>query len=137
MRRREFLAVAAMGAMRAAPASAPVVNAAEHAWVLRDARFPIDPAMMSCPNSLPTHEYSAEYLLDEMVSHAVDHVVISHVCYYGRNNAYPSYIVKTWPGKFAAIGLLVGYGLHPPADRENPARLERLVKEDRLIGLRL
>ena len=44
--------------------------------------------------------------------------------------------MKTWPGKFAAIGLLVGYRLYPPSDRENPARLERLVKEDRLVGLR-
>src|SRR5262245_60227390 len=123
MQRREFLGVAAMGAMRAAQAKSPVVNGAEHAWLLHDARFPIDPAIASCPQ-LPTHEYSAEYLLDEMTTQGVDHVVISHVCYYGRNNAYPSYIVKTWPGKFAAIGLLVGYGLYPPSDPENPARLE-------------
>ena len=38
----------------------------------------------------------------------VDHVVISHVCYYGRDNSYPRHCVKTYPGKFAAIGLLVG-----------------------------
>lgn len=137
MRRRDFLGLAAMGAIRGAPASTPVVNGAEHAWVLHDARFPIDPAIASCPGNLPKHEYSAEYLLGEMRSHGVDHVVISHVCYYGRNNAYPSYVVRTWPGKFAAIGLLVGHRLHPPADRENPARLERLVKEERLVGLRL
>ena len=141
MRRREFLGVAATAAIRGAaapaPAPAPVVNGAEHAWVLHDARFRIDPAIASCPASLPKHEYSAEYLLGEMRSHGVDHVVISHVCYYGRNNAYPSHVVKTWSGKFAAIGLLVGHRLHPPADRENPARLERLVKEDGLVGLRL
>ena len=51
MQRREFLGVAAMGAMRAAQAPAPVVNGAEHAWVLHDARFPIDPAVASCPPS--------------------------------------------------------------------------------------
>jgi predicted TIM-barrel fold metal-dependent hydrolase len=72
-----------------------------------------------------------------MRSHQVDHVVISHVCYYGRNNTYASYCVKTYPGKFAAIGLLVGHRLHPPADPENASRLERLIKEDGLVGLRL
>ncbi|HTG84806.1 MAG TPA: amidohydrolase family protein, partial [Gemmatimonadales bacterium] len=58
-------------------------------------------------------------------------------CYYGRDNSYASYCVKKYPGRFAAIGLLVGHRLHPPDDRENPSRLERLIKEDGLIGLRL
>jgi predicted TIM-barrel fold metal-dependent hydrolase len=146
MRRREFLGVAAIGAVHAAraPASAagpatakaPVVNGAEHAWVMHDARFPIDPALATCP-TMPTHDYSAEFLVEEMHTHAVDHVVISHVCYYGRNHAYPIHILKSWPGKFAAIGLLVGHRLYPPNDKENPARLERLVKEGGLVGLRL
>ena len=131
--RRELL----LSAAAAGPARAPVVNGAEHAWVVHDPRFRLDPALASCPSNLPKHEYSAEYLLGEMRSHQVDHVVISHVCYYGRNNAYASYCVKTYPGKFAAIGLLVGYRLHSPADPENPSRLERLVREDGLVGLRL
>jgi len=67
----------------------------------------------------------------------VDHVVISHVCYYGTDNSYPIHCIKTWPGKFAGVGLLVGYRLYSPADKENPARLERLVKEGGLVGLRL
>ena len=67
----------------------------------------------------------------------VDHVVISHVCYYGRDNRYPAHILKTYPGKFAAIGLLVGHRLYSPADKENPGRLERLIKDDKFIGLRL
>jgi hypothetical protein len=46
-----------------------------------------------CPN-LPDHEYSAEFLLSEMKTYRVDHVVISHVCYYGRDNSYPSDCVK-------------------------------------------
>ena len=56
MLRREFLALSAMGSMgatRAAPAATPVVNGAEHAWVLHDARFRIDPAIASCPSNLP------------------------------------------------------------------------------------
>jgi len=136
MRRREFLGAAAGGTL-AAQSRAPVVNGAEHAWVLHDARFRMDPALATCPNSIPKYEYSAEYLLGEMRGHRVDHVVISHVCYYGRNNSYPSYCVKTYPGKFAAIGLLVGYRLYSPGDAENAARLERLVREDGLVGLRL
>jgi len=91
---------------------APVVNGAEHAWVVHDPRFPINPELATCPKNLPKNEYSGEFLLGEMRSHNVDHVVISHVCYYGRDNRYPSYCVKTWPGKFAAIGLLVGFRLH-------------------------
>jgi predicted TIM-barrel fold metal-dependent hydrolase len=115
----------------------PVVNAAEHAWVVNDPRFPIDPALATCPTNLPKHDYSAEHILADMRSHNVDHVVISHVCYYGRDNRYPSHCVKQYPGKFAAIGLLVGHRLHAPDDKQNPSRLERLVKEDGLIGLRL
>ncbi len=137
MRRRDLLAAAAGPWIRAAAPHAPVVNAAEHAWVVHDPRFPLDAEVASCPGNLAKYDYSGEYLLSEMRSHRVDHVVISQVCYYGRNNAYASYCVKTWPGKFAAIGLLVGYRLHSPADPENPARLERLVKEDGLVGLRL
>jgi predicted TIM-barrel fold metal-dependent hydrolase len=72
-----------------------------------------------------------------MKLHNTDHVAISHVCYYGRDNSYTSYCVKKWPGKFAGYGLLVGSRLHPPSDKENASRLERLVKEDGLIGLRL
>ncbi len=138
MTRRHLLASGAGAALVPAPeARAPVVNGAEHAWVLHDPRFRPDPALANCPQSRPRHEYSGEYLLGEMRTWGVDHTVISHVCYYGRNNTYTSYCVKTWPGKFAGIGLLVGYRLHSPADPENPARLERLVKQDGLIGLRL
>jgi len=134
MTRRTALASLAISA--AAPSRAPVVNAAEHAWVTNDPRFPIDPQLSTCPN-LPKHDYSAEYLLAEMRTYQVDHVVISHVCYYGRDNRYPSYCVKAFPGKFAAIGLLVGHRLYPPADPANAGRLERLIREDGLVGLRL
>jgi predicted TIM-barrel fold metal-dependent hydrolase len=135
MTRREW--VLSAGVAAAQPPRAPIVNGAEHAWVLHDKRFPIDSALATCPKNLPKYEYSAEHILSEMRTYGVDHVVISHVCYYGRDNRYPSYIVKTYPDKFAAIGLLVGFRLHSPADKGNPARLEKLVKEDGLVGLRL
>lgn len=138
--RREALAgAAALTALPAPPplARSPIVNAAEHAWVTHDPRFPIRGELATCPSGLPAHDYSAEQILADMKSYNVDHVVISHVCYYGRDNRYASHCVKTYPGKFAAIGLLVGHRLHAPADPENAARLERLVKEDGLIGLRL
>jgi len=120
-----------------APDRAPIVNGAEHAWTIHDPRFFLDAKVASCPGNFPKYDYSAEYLLSEMQTWRVDHVVISHVCYYGRNNSYASYCVKTYPGKFAAIGLLVGYRLYSPADKENPARLEKLIHEDGLVGLRL
>lgn len=136
--RRQFTpTLLGAAAAAAAPTRAPVVNAAEHAWVLGSAEYPIRNEWSVCPSSTPAHEYTAEFLLSEMRTYKVDHTVISHVCYYGRDNSYPSYCVKKYPGKFAAIGLLVGHRLHAPDDKENPARLERLIKEDGLIGLRL
>jgi predicted TIM-barrel fold metal-dependent hydrolase len=115
----------------------PVVNGAEHAWVVNEPRFPIDARLATCPTNLPKHDYSAEFLLSEMRTYGVDQVVISHVCYYGRNNAYTSHAIKSYPGKFAGIGLLVGHRLYAPSDKENASRLERLIKEDGLVGLRL
>ena len=114
-----------------------IVNGAEHAWTLRDSRFPINPALAVCPTGIPAYEYPAEQILADMKTYGVDATVVSHVCYYGRDNSYPAYMVRMWPKKFAAIGLLVGHRLHAPGDSRNPARLERLVKEDGLIGLRL
>lgn len=72
----------------------PIVNAAEHGWVINDPTFPIDPQVASCPKNLPKHEYSAEYLLSQMRTYGIDKVVIRHVCYYGRHNAYTSHSVK-------------------------------------------
>jgi predicted TIM-barrel fold metal-dependent hydrolase len=136
MTRRTAVGLTAALAATAAT-KAPVINGAEHAWVIHDRRFPLDAEVATCPTNLPGYEYSAEFLLSEMKTYQVDGVVISHVCYYGRNNSYTSYCIKTYPGKFAGIGLLVGYRLFPPEDKENPGRLERLVREDGLAGLRL
>ena len=72
-----------------------------------------------------------------MRTYGVDKVVISQVCYYGRDNRYASHCVQRYPDRFAAIGLLVGHRLHHPADPENPARLERAMREEGLAGLRL
>jgi predicted TIM-barrel fold metal-dependent hydrolase len=119
------------------PARPPVVNGAEHAWVIHDARFPVDPRYSNCPNSLPDREYSGEHLISEMRTYGIDKTVISHVCYYGTNNSYASYCVRTHPDRFAAIGLLVGHRLYKPGDPENPLRLERAIKEEHLCGMRL
>lgn len=141
MQRRTLLFTAAAAAIEQglipAAEKAPVVNAAEHAWVLHDPRFRPDPKLATCPAGIREYEYSAEYLLSEMKTYGVDHVVISHVCYYGRDNRYTSHCIRTYPGKFAGIGLLVGYRLYSPSDPENASRLERLIREDGLIGLRL
>src|SRR2546423_2745937 len=141
MTRRDVLACGASAGLAAAvplpPDRAPIVNGAEHAWVIHDPRFPLDTRVATCPGNFPAYDYSGEYLLSEMKTYGVDHVVISHVCYYGRNNSYTAYCIKTFPGKFAGIGLLVGDRLYSPADRENPARLDRLIREDGLAGLRL
>lgn len=116
---------------------AVIVNGAEHAWVVNDPEFPINPRLSNCPDNKPTRNYSMEHLVAEMKTYGIDKVVISHVCYYGTDNSYPIHCVKTHPDRFAAIGLLVGHRLHRPDDPENPARLEQLMKRDRLVGLRL
>lgn len=114
-----------------------IVNGAEHAWVVNDTKFPINPRLSNCPGSKPAHDYSLEFLLAEMTTYGVDKVVISHVCYYGTDNSYTIHCVRTHPDRFAGIGLLVGHGLHDPGDPANARRLERLMKQDGLSGLRL
>ncbi|MFC1525649.1 amidohydrolase family protein [Candidatus Latescibacterota bacterium] len=113
-----------------------IINGSEHAWVLDDERFPIGSEEASC-DGRPKHEQSGEYLIWQMRQHGVDRTVISHVCYYGRNNDYTVHCVKTWPDRFAGFGLLVGHRLFAPNDPENPARLEALCRDDGLVGLRL
>ena len=118
--------------------NASVINASEHAWTLHDPRFRIDPARSSCPGSMPDHEQTGEDLIARMREYDVDRTVISHVCYYGRNNDYPAHCVQTWPDRFAAIGLLVGHRLFPPEDSvANARRLRELVVDRGLAGLRL
>ncbi len=137
MTRRTLLQVGGELVIAAPPERPPVINAAEHAWVVNDPRFPIRLELATCPKELVHYDYSAEYLMHEMELHGNDHVVISHVCYYGRDNSYTIHCVKTYPRKFSGYGLLVGYRLYRPDDKENSSRLERLMKEDGLIGLRI
>ncbi|MCC6590529.1 MAG: amidohydrolase [Bryobacterales bacterium] len=142
MTRRDMLASSAATALASAlppPAAnpAPVVNCAEHVWVVRDPRFPIRRELATCPRELVEYDYSGEYLISEMKRYNHNHTVISHVCYYGRDNSYTIHCVKTWPKWFTGYGLMVGYGLYPPGDKENPSRLRRLMKDDGLIGLRI
>ena len=134
-------AAAALSVERSAPAQLKpspytIVNGGEHAWVLDDPRFPIRAERSVC-RTLPKHEYSAEGIIELMRRNGVDKTVIIHVCYYGNDNSYATHCIKTYPDKFAAIGLLVGHRLYPPDDPENPSRLERAIKQERLVGMRL
>ena len=95
--RRQLLLAGIAAVVPLPQTKVPVVNGAEHAWVL-NSKYPMTPEMAVCPTNLPNHEYSAEFLLSEMKTYKVDHVVISHVCYYGRDNSYASYCVKKYPG---------------------------------------
>ena len=88
-------------------ASYPIVNGAEHAWVLHDPGFKPDPRLSNCPGAKPDYEQSAEDLIEHMRTYGVNKVVISQVCYYGRDNRYASHCVQRYPDRFAAIGLLV------------------------------
>ena len=114
-----------------------VVDAAAHAWVVGDPLYPLDPAIATCPDNMPVIDESAEHLIARMNTLGIDETVISHVCYYGRDNSYTAHCVNSYPERFTGVGLLVGYRLHSPDDYENPARLERLMREDGLSGLRL
>ena len=113
-----------------------IVNAAEHAWVVDNPRFPMNARYSNCPNSRPQRNYSREHLLAEMQVHGIDQVVISHVCYYGTDNSYTIHCVRSAPDRFTGVGLLVGHRLHRPDDPLNPMRLASLM-ESGLAGLRL
>jgi len=115
----------------------PIIDGAAHAWVANDPAFPLDPNTATCPDNLPKIDESAEHLIARMSTFGIDETVISHVCYYGRDNRYSVHCVKTYPDRFTGVGLLVGHRLHSPDDPENVARLEHLMREDRMSGLRL
>ena len=58
----------------------PIINCAEHAWVLNNERFSFNAALSNCPNNRPEHEESAENHLFTMQIYGVDKLVISQVC---------------------------------------------------------
>ena len=64
-------------------------------------------------------------------------VIITGMWHYLNDNRYTSYCVKSAPDRFAGIGLLVGKHMHAPDDPANPARLEKLIRDDFLCGIRL
>ena len=115
----------------------PIIDGAAHAWVVNNPRFPLDPGIATCPENMPTIDESAEHLIARMATFGIDQTVISHVCYYGRDNSYTAHCVNAYPDRFTGVGLLVGYRLNSPGDPANPARLEHLMREDGLAGLRL
>ena len=55
----------------AGESSGEIVNGAEHAWLINDKDFPINPKLSNCPNSKPRRNYSMEHLLAEMQVHQV------------------------------------------------------------------
>ena len=120
-----------------ADSQTPIIDGAAHAWVVNNPRFPLDPDVATCPENMPTIDESAEHLIARMATFGIDQTVISHVCYYGRDNSYTAHCVNAYPDRFTGVGLLVGYRLHSPGDPANPARLEHLMREDGLAGLRL
>ena len=120
-----------------ADSQTPIIDGAAHAWVVNNPRFPLDPGIATCPENMPTIDESAEHLIARMATFGIDQTVISHVCYYGRDNSYTAHCVNAYPDRFTGVGLLVGYRLYSPGDPANPARLEHLMREDGLAGLRL
>ena len=131
-------------ATTAAASSRPdyIVNMGEHAWLL-----PGDPRADEVFGAgHPVHEgllgrtvdCSKEFLEYEMDKYKVDKtVIITGMWHYLNDNRYTSYCVKFAPDRFAGIGLLVGKHMHAPDDPANPARLEKLVRDDGLCGIRL
>ena len=113
-----------------------IVNGAEHAWVINDPEFPMNAKLSNCPSSKPERDYSMQHILSQMGVYGIDRVVISHVCYYGTDNAYTLHCIRQHPDQFTGVGLLVGHRLHQPDDPENPGRLSHLMDQG-MAGLRL
>ena len=80
-------ATTGLAAEQDAERRSPIIDGAEHAWVLDDPKFPINPELSNCPTSRPGHDQTMERLLADMRKYDVDKVVISHVCYYGTDNS--------------------------------------------------
>jgi len=111
-----------------------IVDTHGHIWILNDPKYPVKP---SGRGQLPDYSYTAEALIADMATHGISHAVMSQARYHGKDNSYLIDSIRKYPDKIAGQGLLIGLGLYSPEDPENPARLETLMKEGRLSGLRL
>ena len=125
--RRDLLLTSVIPAMAAA--KPPVIDTHMHVWSMDTVRYPFQPPE---PNyHLPTQAGSVEIYLEEMKKDGVDFTVLVQERASGWNNSYIADCVRRFPKLF------VGHGLINPRDPNNAAVLEREIKQNGLIGMRL
>ena len=122
--RRQFLF-----ALAAAGKRTPVIDTHMHVWSMDTRHYPFGPPE---PNyALPKEDGSVELLMQEMKQDHVDLAVLVQPRSYGWDNRYIADCVRRFPKLF------VGHGLIDPHDPNNAQVLEREVKQNGLVGMRL
>ena len=107
----------------------PVIDTHMHVWSMDTQRYPFGPPE---PNyTLPKDDGSVELFMQEMKQDGLDLAVLVQPRYNGWDNRYISDCVKRFPKLF------VGHGLIDPHDPKNAQVLEREVRQNGLIGMRL
>src|SRR4051812_1073331 len=130
------LFLASLSLLGTAPAGAeekrlkgPLIDSHMHVWSDDPGRFPFahpyDPKFT--PPKVPA---SLDRLVKEMDEHGVTHCVLVQTICHGWDNRYLAHCLKAHPKRFR------GQGLIDPTDPEVARKLEMVMKEKGMAGVR-
>ena len=102
-----------------------IIDSHLHVWSDDEGRYPFGGP------GRPDQSATVELLNATMAGAGVQHAVIVQPIYYTFDNRYVSDCLRTFPGKFAGVGLV------NPTAPDAPDRLEALVDEHGFCGIRL
>jgi predicted TIM-barrel fold metal-dependent hydrolase len=106
-----------------------VIDTHVHVWTNDTAKFPF--AHPTDRNfKPPALAGTAEVLLEEMDQHAIDFAVLVQVIYYGWDNRYAADVLKRYPKRFRAQGLI------DPTDPAVANKLAFWMREHGFSGMR-
>ncbi|MBI4788974.1 MAG: amidohydrolase family protein [Chloroflexi bacterium] len=104
-----------------------IIDSHVHVWTLQPDRYPWQPV----GGYVPTTEANVSLLLDAMDLAGVDRAVLVQPTPYGWNNTYLLDAAREHPERFRVVGLV------DPHSSAAPAKLTRLVRDQRAHGVRL
>ena len=103
-----------------------IIDAHCHTWLMAPEKYPWHPV----GGYLPDTEAPVDLLLNRMDSAGVDQAVLVQPTPYGWNNAYLLDAARACPERLKTVCLV------DPHSPESPAKLERLVREQGVSGVR-